>query len=401
MSLLTSSDGSNFMASADQRAPDEYSPRGDRADIASRGPWTDAPRHARLRLQFRWLVAVALANLSVLAIDQQNLGDGFSNAVSLRLFVVTPLVLIGLGINVWSRNRHLQSAASAAATISLVVITTLLGQWAQEPIASRYMMAAQFAIFAAAVFASLPWRATQIMTAVAIAAYALIVTGALQFPRTLVNLDLVGFSVLIAILALFIRKQEELRMNEILAMRRIDAARTAELHKANARLSQLSSTDALTGVFNRRYLDRFTENWSTSLVPSLGSGVLMIDVDHFKLFNDLGGHAEGDRCLQRVAAAIRSALRSPDDIVVRYGGEEFVVILPAADRSEALAVAERLRVAVSDLQIPHPGLGTGAVVTVSIGTCVATPGENITDTIERADKLMYAAKKGGRNRVSA
>jgi len=87
--------------------------------------------------------------------------------------------------------------------------------------------------------------------------------------------------------------------------------------------------------------------------------------------------------------------------VVRYGGEEFVVILPAAGPSEAFAAADRLRHAVGDLQIPHPGLGTGAVVTVSIGACVAEPGENIVDTIERADKLLYAAKKGGRNRVSA
>lgn len=77
------------------------------------------------------------------------------------------------------------------------------------------------------------------------------------------------------------------------------------------------------------------------------------------------------------------------------------MILPAADQSEALAVAERLRSAVSDLQIPHPGLGPSAVVTVSIGTCIEAPAENINDTIERADKLMYAAKKGGRNRVSA
>lgn len=401
MSLPTSSDGSNFMAFADQRAPDELTPRGDRADIADRDSWTDAPRHARLRRQFRWLVAVALANLSVLAIDQQSLGDDFSAAVSLRLFVVTSLVLLALAINVWSTNRHLQSAASAAATVSLVVVTSLIGQWTQEPIASRYMMAAQFAIFAAAVFASLSWRATQIMTAIAIAAHALIVTGALQFPRALVNLDLVGFSILIAVLALSIRRQEEVRMNEIQAMRHLDAERTAELRKANATLSQLSSTDALTGVFNRRYLDLFAENWSTSIVPSPGSGVLMIDVDHFKLFNDLGGHAEGDRCLQRVAAAIRSALRSPEDIVVRYGGEEFVVILPAADLSEAFAVAERLRGAVSDLEIPHPDPRTGAVVTVSIGACVAGPAENIIDTIQRADKLLYAAKKGGRNRVSA
>ena len=206
---------------------------------------------------------------------------------------------------------------------------------------------------------------------------------------------------LMAGLALSVRKQKAAQMNEILVMRRIDAERTAELRRANARLLQLSSTDALTGVFNRRYLDVLAESWSPSIVPSLSSGVLMIDVDRFKLFNDLGGHAEGDRCLQRVAAAMRSALRSPDDIVVRCGGEEFVVILPAADRSEILAVAERLRGAVSDLEIPHPGLGLAAVVTISIGACVAAPAENIADSIERADKLLYAAKEAGRNRVSA
>lgn len=374
---------------------------GRQSDVESWDPLTDTPRSARLRRQFRWLVVIAVANLSVLAIDLHSLGDSFSTAVTLRLLVVTPLVLLGLGINRWSSNHHLQTAASACATVSLVAATAVIGQLAPEPFASRYLMAGLFAIFAAAVFAALPWRATQIMTVISTAAYTLIVASALQLPPRMVNLDLVGSNILIAVLALYIRREKGAQMNEIQLMRRIDAGRAAELRSANARLSELSSTDALTGAFNRRYLDLFADSRSTSIVPSLSSGVLMIDVDHFKLFNDLGGHAEGDRCLQLVAAAIRSALRSPDDIVVRYGGEEFVVILPAADSSETLAVAERLRSAVSDLQIPHPGLGTGAFVTVSIGTCVATPTENITDTIERADKLMYAAKKGGRNRVSA
>ncbi len=163
----------------------------------------------------------------------------------------------------------------------------------------------------------------QIMTVVSTAAYTLVVASALQFPPKMVNLDLVGSNIMMAILALYIRREKAAQMDEILLMRRIDARRTAELRKANVRLAQLSSTDALTGAFNRRYLDLFADSWSTSIVPSLSNGVLMIDVDHFKLFNDLGGHAEGDRCLQLVAGAIRSALRSPDDIVVRYGGEEF------------------------------------------------------------------------------
>lgn len=375
--------------------------QGGQSAVESRDPSTDTPRSARLSRQFRWLVAIGIANLSMLAIDPHGLGDSFSTAVSLRLLVVTPLVLLGLGINRWSGNHRLQTVASASATVSLVAATAIIGQLAPEPFASRYLMAAQFAVFGAAVFAALPWRATQIMTVVSIAAYTLVVASALQFPPRMVNLDLVGSNIMMAILALYIRREKAAQMNEIMLMRRIDAERAAELRKANVRLSQLSSTDALTGAFNRRYLDLVADSWSTSVVPSLSSGVLMIDVDHFKLFNDLGGHAEGDRCLQLVAAAIRSALRSPDDIVVRYGGEEFVVILPAADQSETLAVAERLRSAVSDLRIPHPGLGPSAVVTVSIGTCVGAPAENINDTIERADKLMYAAKKGGRNRVSA
>lgn len=265
----------------------------------------------------------------MLVIDQHSLGDSFAAAVSLRLLVVTPLALLALGINRWSSNHRLQTVASACATVSLVATTATIGQLALEPFVSRYLMAGQFTIFAAAVFAALPWCATQIMTAVSTAAYTLVVASALQYPPKMVNLDLVGSCILIAILALYVRREKGDQMNEIWLMRRIDADRSAELRKANARLSQLSSTDALTGAFNRRYLDTFADSWSTSIVPSLSSGVLMIDVDHFKLFNDLSGHAEGDRCLQLVAAAIRGALRSPDDIVVRYGGEEFVVILPA------------------------------------------------------------------------
>jgi diguanylate cyclase (GGDEF)-like protein len=386
----------------DQRALDEFAhPLGDRDDVASLDPWTDTPRSARLKGQFRWLVAIAVANLSVVALDQHGLGDSFSIALSLRLLVVTPLALLALGINRWSSNQRLQTAASACATISLIVITAVIGQFAQEPFASRYMMAAQFVVFGAALFASLPWRATQIMTVVATAAYTLVVASALQFPPSMTNLDLIGFNLLMVVLALSVRKQKDVQMDKIAGMRRVDALRTAELRRANARLSHLSSTDALTGVFNRRHLDVVAEDWSASIAPSLPSGVLMIDVDRFKLFNDRGGHAEGDRCLQLVAAAIRTALRSPDDIVVRYGGEEFVAILPGADLSEAVAVAERLRHAVHDLGIPHPSLGADAFVTVSVGACASATGENILAAIGRADKLLYAAKEAGRNRVSA
>jgi hypothetical protein len=263
--------------SNDRRALDEPAhSQGSQSDVESWDPWTDNPRSTRLSRQFRWLVTMALANLSILAIDLHSLGDSFSTAVSLRLLVVTPLVLLALGINRWSSNHRLQTVANACATVSLVATTAIIGQLAQEPFASRYLMAGQFAIFAAAVFAALPWRATQIMTVAATAAYTLVVASALQFPPRMVNLDLVASNILIAILGLYVRREMGSRMNEILLMRRIDAGRTAELREANARLSQLSSTDALTGAFNRRYLEVFADSWSPSIVPSLSSGVLMI-----------------------------------------------------------------------------------------------------------------------------
>ena len=374
--------------------------RGDQGDVRGQDLLT-GPRIARLGRQFRWLLALTVTNFATIAIDWHRLADSFSTMLGLRLLVIAPLLLLALAINRWSTNQQLQVASSAGATIAVVVITAGVGQLVQEPFASRYMLVAGFGIFAAAVFAALPWRATQLMTGVSIAAYTAIVASGLQLPPKLVNFDLIVFIMLMAALALTIRRQNNVQMHEIMSMRRIDAERTAELHRANTRLSELSSTDALTGAFNRRHLDMVVDDWSTSIVPSRHSGVLMIDVDHFKRFNDHGGHALGDRCLQLVVAAIRAALRSPDDIVVRYGGEEFVVILPAADLSETLAVAERLRRAVADLGIAHPGREPGAVVTVSVGACVAAPGENLMEAIKRADELLYAAKQAGRDRVAA
>lgn len=127
----------------------------------------------------------------------------------------------------------------------------------------------------------------------------------------------------------------------------------------------------------------------------------MIDVDHFKLFNDHSGHAKGDRCLKQIAEALRGAMQSEDDLVIRYGGEEFAIILQDADLTEARHAAERLHKAVSDLKIPHPGLGPGRTVSASIGVCAAAPEESISDALTRADKLLYEAKQAGRNRVAA
>jgi diguanylate cyclase (GGDEF)-like protein len=199
--------------------------------------------------------------------------------------------------------------------------------------------------------------------------------------------------------SLTIRHEQDRHRAALRRLRGIDAERSLALHEANARLAELSATDPLTGLFNRRYLDQAIAR--DAAAPSRGSGVLMIDVDHFKPFNDVAGHAGGDRCLRLIATALRGALRSGDDIAARYGGEEFAVILPDAGIDETIAVAERLRQAVAALAIPHPGLDPGRNVSISIGVAVAAAGVPIAEAIEAADQRLYCAKQAGRDRVAA
>lgn len=176
-------------------------------------------------------------------------------------------------------------------------------------------------------------------------------------------------------------------------------------------LRRLTAQDALTGIGNRRAFDGSLD---LELRRAMRSGqplsVLMIDVDHFKDFNDHFGHVEGDRCLQMVARTLNVAAVRAADMVARYGGEEFVALLPGTDETAAAQVAERLRSAVAALRIVHRGTLETSQVTISIGVAclrpawpVENPNHSMSsvgiDLVERADRALYAAKEAGRNRV--
>jgi diguanylate cyclase (GGDEF)-like protein len=239
------------------------------------------------------------------------------------------------------------------------------------------------------------------MTAIATLAFAVIVSTGFSFPPRLANLDLVLFCATAAASALYLRHLKDQQLARVVDLRRIDSTHARELRKANHSLSLLSYTDPLTGVFNRRYLDGFIDNISASIAPYAGYGVLMVDVDRFKLLNDLSGHLYGDECLRQIAATLQRGLRSSDDFVIRYGGEEFAVVLPDADLGETLAVAERLRAMVAEQRISHPGLGPEGTLSVSIGAYSATIADDVIDALRCADRALYGAKMAGRNRVAA
>jgi diguanylate cyclase (GGDEF)-like protein len=176
----------------------------------------------------------------------------------------------------------------------------------------------------------------------------------------------------------------------------------AELADSNVKLSLLSSTDWLTGTANRRGLElHLAEAWRQAKAAGTPVCLLMIDVDHFKLFNDHHGHPAGDVCLATLASLIAQQLREKMDQLGRYGGEEFAVVMPDTALEEAVSAAERIRQAVEDLALPHAPRGTPALVTVSVGAAMAMParGDTQQQLIAAADLALYACKTGGRNRV--
>lgn len=168
------------------------------------------------------------------------------------------------------------------------------------------------------------------------------------------------------------------------------------------RLRELSATDSLTLLANRRSLDEALEReWHRAMRTGEPLSLIMLDVDHFKAYNDLYGHGAGDRCLQQVAAAIAAGVRQTGALVARYGGEEFAVVLPATRADDALALAEQLRRRVEALAIAHGGNpGTGRV-TVSIGVSTRTPPQSadFEELMQSADRALYKAKECGRNGI--
>ncbi|MFP7634712.1 diguanylate cyclase [Pseudomonas veronii] len=175
-----------------------------------------------------------------------------------------------------------------------------------------------------------------------------------------------------------------------------------QLLDTNLVLQRLMNSDGLTGLSNRRHFDEYLElEWRRAMRDQTQLSLLMIDVDFFKTYNDSFGHVEGDEALRKVAASIREASSRPSDLPARYGGEEFALVLPSTSPGGARLVAEKLRMAVAALKIPHIAPAEGVSLTISIGLSTMTPvqGTDCRQLIMAADKGLYTAKNNGRNQV--
>ena len=174
------------------------------------------------------------------------------------------------------------------------------------------------------------------------------------------------------------------------------------LEAANKHLITLATVDSLTGIANRHCFDQdLTQEWQRTIRSASVIGLLFLDVDQFKAYNDLYGHPTGDQALYQIAQTIEDVARRPGGMAARYGGEEFAVILPDTDIVGCFEVAERIRKQVINLRIPHSGNGSGQI-TISIGAACMYPlaGDHAKDLLRRADEAVYQAKATGRNRVS-
>jgi diguanylate cyclase (GGDEF)-like protein len=319
--------------------------------------------------------------------------DIFFTALWLRLGVVTPIFLAVTARLFFNPSVFVREGGVAFGTVLAVASSLYLMIASDSPFRENQFQYIVLAIL----YATLLQRARfAYAITTCLACFALYASAHLFMPghtlRLAISANLIfGGAVFMAFVGAYTLEREQ-RMNYLLSLRG---------RLQNRELDAISRRDALTELGNRRSLDETLAGWERDSRIREELSIVLIDIDHFKLFNDTLGHQAGDACLKRIAAIIKGELRDGADQAFRFGGEEFLIALRATDLSTAAGIAERMRRVIEATAIPHPALSTGAVVTASFGVACAMLGDEVSaaEIIAGADAALYGAKRDGRNRV--
>jgi len=347
------------------------------------------------------LIAVLLYG-AFAASDRVMVPDVYQQAWAIRFLLVIPLMLFctfavyKIKQSTW--REVLLASTAVVAGISLAGIAAL----SSHPNAAHYQTGITLIILFGNIVLSLRFRSALLSSVVMTAVYAVMLLRIpTMLPEVRFNNWLFCFSAVIISLVANYRMDQDQRRAYLARAR--EQARNAELSHAVELLAKLSAEDALTQIANRREFERrLGIEWSRARRDHQPLALIMVDVDCFKNFNDHYGHPAGDACLQQIATALRSITKRPADLVARFGGEEFVALLPATPLDNAVELAAQMHQAVIDLQIPHATSHVAPRVTASFGVAVVQPAmcEDLSELVAAADAALYDAKEHGRNRVA-
>ncbi|MCJ2024749.1 GGDEF domain-containing protein [Methylobacterium sp. J-067] len=353
--------------------------------------------------RLRHFLAFALC-ADILAIALDTWHGALPLGVAVRLGVVAPALSVGMLLLKSDRPSWQQGLLAGVPVLCGLVSISLIGLLLGGRYAELYLSAAGMAAFF--VNAAMPLRFSHAVVlaganVTATFAFAVMVSA----PGDLVEiLATLGFNAIVIVLTLPMNFGRERGNREVFLHGMRETLQGRALARANAELMRLATTDPLTGLANRRAFDARLERVAlTAPQDRAWFGVLMVDIDHFKAFNDSAGHSAGDECLRAVAGTLAAEPSVTDGTVARLGGEEFAILLPGADGDAILVAGEAIRRAVEWQAIQHPGFADRRHVTVSVGASATRADGNAATgsrTLKRADEALYAAKASGRNAVS-
>ena len=354
------------------------------------------------RLWIEGLIAIGLFNIYIIA-DYFIRGGGSWLPLQIRLCVVTPIaLLVNLSMR-WSPNKVYRE--TSIALVSCLIGTTHL--YLESNTSATSSAYAQVGLIVTVVVVNVVMR-LQFMYA--LSASAVLLASDLVFLRQdhflntsekLLGITLAVCAISMTVIANYSVGREE-RLGYLMRLR--SEIQSKELSFLNVELQKISCVDGLTGLANRHAYDlQFAKLWREAVDSGGCLSAIVIDIDHFKATNDTRGHLYGDRVLIRVASLLVQSLRCKDDFAARFGGEEFVVLLPGANQEGALIVAERIRKLVEVAGSPalpepgsHPRLST---VSCGVASCWPSDSNCQEDLLDSADKALYQAKAAGRNQV--